>query len=99
MPSTIPYDPALTLGNVVPQDKLANILQMAQLQAPADAAQANLNAMITLKRSIDMTIQEMMNMQITPDDLLAESVDIGKQIQKAYLQLVREASLQSLRVA
>jgi len=83
MPSTIPYDPALTLGNVVPQDKLANILQMAQLQAPADAAQANLNAMITLKRSIDMTIQEMMNMQITPDDLLAESVDIGKQIQKA----------------
>ena len=46
MPSTIPYDPALTLGNVVPQDKLANILQMAQLQAPADAAQANLNAMI-----------------------------------------------------
>lgn len=77
MPTTIPYDPALTLGSIVPQDKLDNILQIAQLQAPADAAQADLNASILLKRSIDMTIQELMGMDINVDDLIAESQQVG----------------------
>ena len=44
MPSTIPYDPALVLGNVVPQEKLDNVIKIAQLQAPADAAQTTLNS-------------------------------------------------------
>lgn len=28
MPSTIPYDPSLTLGSIVPQDKLDNIINI-----------------------------------------------------------------------
>lgn len=80
MPSTIPYDPALTLGNVVPQDKLDNILKIAELQAPADAAQADLNATISLKRSIDMTIQEMMGMRIDVSDLIDQSNKVGDDI-------------------
>lgn len=83
MPSTIPYDPTLTLGSIVPQEKLANVLDIAKLQAPADAAEANLNALILLKRSVDMTIQEVMNMGINVDDLIAESNDIGAQITEA----------------
>lgn len=80
MPSTIPYDPALTLGSIVPQDKLDNILQMATLQAPADAAQANMNAAISLKRSVDMTIQELINMGIDATDLIKKADDQNKAV-------------------
>lgn len=83
MPSTIPYDPSLILGNIVSQEKLTNIIQISKLQAPADAAENELNSLIALKRSVDMTIQETMGMGINPDDLIAESAEIGKQIEKA----------------
>ena len=83
MPSTIPYDPSLTLGSIVPQEKLDNILNIAKLRAPADAAEADLNSLITLKRSIDMSVQELIEMGIDATDLIKESEDVGKQIQQA----------------
>ncbi|WP_369048236.1 hypothetical protein [Tenacibaculum sp. UWU-22] len=83
MPSTIPYDPSLILGNIVPMEKLQNAIQISNLQAPADAAESNLNSLITLKRSMDMTIQEMINMGVDTTDLIKESQDINSQIQQA----------------
>lgn len=83
MPSTIPYDPSLTLGNIVGMDQLNNLVQISTLQAPADAAEGNMNSLMTLKRSIDMTIQEMIDMGIDPDDLIAESEQVGQDLQKA----------------
>ncbi len=81
MPSTIPYDPALTFGSIVPQDKLDNILSIAKFQAPADAAQADMNAAITLKRSIDMTVQEMIDMGVDVKDLIKQSQEVDTQVQ------------------
>lgn len=83
MPSTIPYDPSLVLGNIVEKEKLDNIVKIGELQAPADAAQTDLNSLITLKRSIDMSVQEMIDMGIDVTALQAESREIGKQVQKA----------------
>ena len=83
MPSTIPYDPALTLGSIVPMEKLQNIIDIAKAQEPADVAQANLNAQISLKRSIDMTIQELIDMGVDTTDLIKESQTIGDDITKA----------------
>jgi len=80
MPSTIPYDPALTLGSIVPLDKLANIQSIAAAQAPADAAEAAMNAAISLQRSLDMTIQELINMGIDPGDLLKTAQDQKKNV-------------------
>jgi hypothetical protein len=102
MPSTIPYDPSLVLGNIVSQKKLDNLVQMSALQAPSDAAESTLNSLITLKRSIDMTIQEMINMGIDSTDIIAESQDIGKQIQKAAVdygkaKIATEKAIQPLR--
>jgi hypothetical protein len=102
MPSTIPYDPSLVWGNIVSQEKLDNIIQMSKFQAPADAAEDELNSLITLKRSVDMTIQETMGMGINPDDLIAESEKIGQSIQKAAqtygkAKVNAEKSIQPLR--
>jgi len=102
MPSTIPYDPSLILGNIVQQDKLNNIVKISGLQAPADAAQTNMNSLITLKRSIDMTIQEMIDMGIDVTELIAESIEIGTQVQKAAIdygkaKVASEKAIQPLR--
>lgn len=102
MPSTIPYDPALVLGNIVTQAKLDNVIKIAQLQAPADAAQSSMNSLITLKRSIDMTVQEMIDMGINVDELISESQQVGQQVQKAAIdygkaKIAAEKSIQPLR--
>lgn len=102
MPSTIPYDPSLILGNVVHPLRLANIEKISQLQAPADAAEAELNSLITLKRSTDMTIQEMMNMHIDVSELVLEAAAIGDQIKKAALdyglkKIAAEKAIRPLR--
>lgn len=102
MPSTIPYDPSLVLGNIVQQDKLDNIIKISDLQTPADAAQTNLNSLITLKRSIDMTVQEMIDMGIDVTDLIAQSQEIGQDVQKAAIdygkaKVASEKAIQPLR--
>ena len=43
MPSTIPYDPSLVLGNIVSQAKLDNLVAISAAQAPADAAEDTLH--------------------------------------------------------
>ncbi|MDR2626688.1 MAG: hypothetical protein LBC40_01480 [Dysgonamonadaceae bacterium] len=83
MPSTIPYDPSLVLGNIVEQEKLNTVVRIAEIQAPADAAQSELNSLITLKRSIDMTVQEMIDMGINAEELAQESREVGVEISKA----------------
>jgi len=102
MPSTIPYDPSLVLGNIVHQDKLDNLTKISALQAPADSAQTNLNSMITLKRSIDMTIQEMIDMGIDVTDLIVESQEINDQVKQAAIdygkaKVASEKAIQPLR--
>ncbi|AUC15001.1 hypothetical protein BTO06_07560 [Tenacibaculum sp. SZ-18] len=102
MPSTIPYDPSLVLGNIVSKDKLANIVKISELQAPADAAESELNSLISLKRSVDMTIQETMGMGISPDELISESEQIDKQITKAAVsygkaKIASEKAIQPLK--
>ncbi|WP_294824108.1 hypothetical protein [uncultured Flavobacterium sp.] len=83
MPSTIPYDPSLVLGNIVNQDRLDNLLAISAAQAPADAAEDNLNSLITLKRSLDMTVQELIEMNVDATDVIQESQDVGTQIAEA----------------
>jgi hypothetical protein len=89
MPSTIPYDPSLVLGNLVNQEALDNLLAISALQAPIDAAEDSLNSYISMKRSIDMTIQELINMGIDTVDLIKQSQDVGKQIQDAAVTFAK----------
>ncbi|RPE08662.1 hypothetical protein EGT74_16620 [Chitinophaga lutea] len=90
MPSVIPYDPSLVLGNLVNQAALDNLVAVSAIQAPIDAAEDNLNALIALKRSIDMTIQELINMGIDTTDLVKESAEAGKSIQTAAVDYAKQ---------
>lgn len=89
MPSSIPYDPSLVLGNIVSQEKLDNLVKISELQAPADAAEENLNSLISLKRSIDLTVQEMMEMGVDENSLIeviGESEEVASQVGQAAVE-------------
>ena len=83
MPSTIPYDPSLALGNLVDPKALVALEKISDLQEPADKAEDALNGQISLKRSLDMTVQELIDMGVDPGDVIKESEKVGKAITKA----------------
>ncbi|MCW8092724.1 hypothetical protein [Alteromonas sp. ASW11-130] len=104
MPSTIPFDPSLVLGNVVDQSKIDDLTKIAELQKPVDAAQQALNSYILSKRSLDMTLQEMINMNVAQDDLnnLVKEIDsVKSEMSKAAITLAQETvkALPEIRAA
>ncbi len=80
MPSVIPYDPSITLGNIVDPQKIRFLEEISDIQADADAAEENMNSLIEFKHSIDNTIQELDSMNVKSDKLKAKSIEIGQQI-------------------
>ncbi|RKH21377.1 hypothetical protein D7X74_01470 [Corallococcus sp. CA047B] len=80
---SIPYDPALVLGNLVDETVLKSVIAISEAAVPADDAQEALNSLILSKRSIDMTIQELTGMGIDPKDVIASSTKLGDQIRTA----------------
>jgi hypothetical protein len=102
VPTSIPYDPSLVLGNLVDPSTMDRLNQIAVLQAPIDAAQDTLNSFITMKRSMDMTVEELKNMGIDTTAVEAKSADVGKQITQAAVdyaatRLAQEQKIQPLR--
>jgi hypothetical protein len=102
MPSSIPYDPSLVLGNIVTKEKLDVATAIADAQAPADAAEDTLNSLISLKRGLDMTVQELVEMNIDATELIKESQETGKQITDAAVaygkaKLTAEKAIQPLK--
>lgn len=86
---SIPYDPALVLGNLVDEKLLNAVLAISAAGAPADAAQENLNSLILAKRSIDMTIQELTGMGIDASEAAKATVDLDKRIAKAASDMAK----------
>lgn len=83
MPTSIPYDPSLVLGNVVHPEKMIVLENISALQAPVDAAEANLNSLITLKRSIDCTVRELLEMGTDTTELQQEGESVKQEITDA----------------
>lgn len=102
MPSTIPYEPSLVLGNIVKQDKLNNAGQIANYQAEADAKEVTLNSLIALRTNLDMTVQELTNLGVNTPEITAEIIELNKQISAAAAdygkaKLEAEKNIQPLR--
>lgn len=89
MPSTIPYDPSIVLGNIIAPEKLDQLTRISQIQAPIDAAENNLNTLISLKRSIDTTIRELANMGVDTGELSQKSSELNSEISKAAAEYAK----------
>ena len=103
MPTSIPYDhPSLTLGAVVDTQVLDSLDQVASLNQAIDAAQDKMNSLITMKRSLSMTLNELLDMNVDVSNLKSEMKALDPQISQAatgYLntRLKNEASIQKAR--
>jgi hypothetical protein len=102
MPSSIPYDPSLTLASVVSEAALKNVEEIAKAQAPVDAAQDALNSLISSKRSFDMTKTELRNLGVDTTALDTELTKMKDSIGKAAAtyataKMAAEPQIQKLR--
>ncbi len=102
MPSTIPYSPSLVLGSIVHPAAMETLLAMSALQAPVDAAQDALNSFIALKRGLEMTASELVNMNIDPKNLVARMPEVNADLEKAAVnyattRVQQELQMQPLR--
>jgi hypothetical protein len=102
MPTSIPYSPSLVLGAIVDPAAMENLLAMSAVQTPIDAAQETLNSFISMRRSLDMTVQELINMSVDPKDLVKKLKEVDADVEKAALayattRLEQELKMQPLR--
>lgn len=85
MPSIIPYDPSITLGNIVSPEKLEILEEISKNEAPVDVAENRMNELILFKRSMDNTIQELGSMNVDTNKLYEKSQELNKQIEEAAI--------------
>ncbi|EFX05798.1 hypothetical protein CMQ_3867 [Grosmannia clavigera kw1407] len=102
MPSSIPYDPSLSLGGVINIKALRVLEDISNEQAPVDAAQEHLNSLIMSKRSIDMTRTELSNLGIDTCDLDMEIERLNGEVQRSAVEYAKtkiraEAKIKDLR--
>lgn len=64
MPHTIPYDPTLTLGNIVDPAKIEQLEQLDLLENQISSIKSEINGLILEKRSLTMTLRELQNMGV-----------------------------------
>ena len=74
MPTQIPFDPSLVLGNIVDPKKIKALEAVDAAQKPVNIAQEKLNSLILSKRSLDMTVQEMIQMQVDAKDMANQAI-------------------------
>jgi len=103
MPTSIPYDhPSLVLGNIVDTKVLDILNNISKCQTKVDSSQDKLNSFIMMKRSITMTMNELMDMNVDITDLKNRQPEIDKSITQSasdYLtsRIENESQIQQLR--
>ncbi len=84
MATSIPYDhPSLVLGNIVDTRVLGFLHTIAGLQNKIDASHDKLNSHIALKRSLTMTISELMSLEVDTTAINEKINEIDTSITKA----------------
>ena len=83
MPSTIPLSPGLVLGNIIDPQKIAHLKDLAIAQKQADSAYNVLNTSLLARHKLDMTLDELLNLnapQATIETLKAKINDITAKV-------------------
>lgn len=88
MPTSIPFDPRLVLGNLIHPDDITKLEKVSNIEKPVNLAQDNLNNSIMAKRKLDMTLQEMIEMNVPQDSLN----DFTKEINEVEKSIVANAT-------
>ena len=87
MPSSIPFDPGLVLGQVIETTKITALKEKAEILKSKDAAENKMNQTILAKSRLSMLQKELLNMGVGKDKL----ADIEKKIEDLDKDLVQNA--------
>lgn len=69
MATTIPFDPSLTLGDIVKPESIDNLIAIAAAQRPVDIAEDTLNYLIKSKQKLRMTFDELANLGLSESQM------------------------------
>lgn len=69
MPSTIPFSPGLVLGNIIDPQKIEHLKKLATAQKETDSAYNVLNASLLARHKLNMTLDELINLNASQDKL------------------------------
>ena len=86
--STIPFDPSLVLGMIIEADKIEQLQAIANLQKPVDDERDHFNALLRQKLSLDMTMRELISLDVPAKQLDA----LKKQIDTLTGAIVKSAT-------
>jgi len=89
--SIIPFDPTITLGNVVNPLKFKELEAIGKLQMEIDTKQDQLNGLLAGKSSLDMIIQEVKAMKVDLSE--AELKDASKAMDQEIKKVMKEYAL------
>mmetsp|Transcript_40581 Transcript_40581/g.46150 ORF Transcript_40581/g.46150 Transcript_40581/m.46150 type:complete len:501 (-) Transcript_40581:38-1540(-) len=92
--SSIPYDPSLTLGQVVDLERLENLKKLAAAQKPLDTAYDKLNNVMMTSYKLEMVETEMINLGVEEsklDNFRAGLLNVRKKISAAAINYGRTA--------
>lgn len=82
--TSIPYDSTLVLGNIIDTDKIASLMDIAELQKPVDIAQDSYNALLRTRLSLAMSREELKSLGVNDD---ASALDAALAVQQAQLDV------------
>lgn len=102
MPSSIPFDPGLVLGNIVDKDKIDNLKIIAEAQKEVDNSQDKLNSSLLAKHKLDMLRQELITLQIDQEEIkkLEDQIDeLDKVVAANAIDLATKSIASSAAVA
>lgn len=84
MSFSLPYDhPALVLGHIVPPALLSLLDKIRSIQGRTDAAQERMHSLMSMRRSLTMTLSEMMSMGIDVTALEERIEELNQSIAQA----------------
>ena len=75
MPSTIPFDPGLVLGQVIDETKIQSLKGKADILKVKDAKENQLQQTMLAQQRLEMLKKELINMKIDPNDSSMKSLD------------------------
>lgn len=102
MSISLPYVPNLTLGCIIDPPSMDRLMAMSSAMGIIDAAQDHLNAQISMKRSLEMTAQELSSMNVDTAMLIDKMRAVDASIDAAAnnyakVRVEQELALQPLR--
>jgi len=89
MPSTIPFDPSLSLGNIVDPQKIKNLKEIANAQKGVDNAYDLLNSSLLTKHKLDMVFQELLALNINESS--SEMQELREQMKSVDAEVTKNA--------